>query len=649
MAGALDSKKIGVRIILGAVVGALGISMLLYLVPQGPGTGAEASSDTVAKIGDQTVSLAEVRQQLAEIQRRGNVPKMMEGLYARQILNQLVYTKEIEYEAARLGIKVTNEEIADRVKQYLPTAFNGDSPVGMNEYSNQVQQRFQMTVPVFENLVREGLLEEKFRRLVTDGISVSPAELQEQFRYQNEKVKLDYAFIKPEDLEAKINPDDAEIKAYYEKNKSRYMIPEKRVVEYGLVDLSKLRQTTQISDDELKLKYQQNIQDYQVPNRVHAQHILFMTVGKTDAEVDEIRKKAEDVLKQAKKGAKFDELAKKYSEDPGSKDKGGDLGWLVQGQTVPEFEKAAFSLNKGEISDLIKTQYGFHIIKVLDKETAHTKTFDEVKDTLRPNYLLNKVDQQASTIADQISADIRQSNKTTLDQLAQKYHLTIAETHPVGPGEPVLELGNGQDVKDEIFHLRQGDLSLPLRTDRGYVVLSIQQSLPAHQGTLDEVRDKVLTDLKQKKSGELAQTKAQELEKRAKAGEKFAAAAKALGLDPKSSDSFARNGSVANLGSGKQLAPAFSLKVGQVGPPLNLGSNWVVYQVAERQEANPADFEKHKKEITDSLLKEKRDLAFSAFQTSLNDRLKQEGKLKLYPEKMAAFGDFGNSKNFPIQ
>jgi len=640
MAGALDSKKIGVRIILGAVVGALGISMLLYLVPQGPGTGAEASSDTVAKIGDQTVSLAEVRQQLAEIQRRGNVPKMMEGLYARQILNQLVYTKEIEYEAARLGIKVTNEEIADRVKQYLPTAFNGDSPVGMNEYSNQVQQRFQMTVPVFENLVREGLLEEKFRRLVTDGISVSPAELQEQFRYQNEKVKLDYAFIKPEDLEAKINPDDAEIKAYYEKNKGRYVIPEKRVVEYGLVDLSKLRQTTQISDDELKLKYQQNIQDYQVPNRVHAQHILFMTVGKTDAEVDEIRKKAEDVLKQAKKGAKFDELAKKYSEDPGSKDKGGDLGWLVQGQTVPEFEKAAFSLQPGSISDLVKTQYGFHIIKVLEKETAHTKPFDEVKDSIRGPLLNNKVDEEENKIADQLSSAVRKSNLTPLADLVRDYHLAVSQTRPVAVTDPLLEFGNNsRDVNEAIFRLRQGEVSQPIRTDRGYVVLSLKQILPAHQGTLEEVRDKVVTALKQDKSVEMARSKADELSKRAKAGEKFDAAAKALGLDPKTSEDFSRAGNIAGVASGKQVSAAFNMKVGDISAPSAIGTSWLVYKLDAKTQANMADLDKQKKDLTDQVLNEKKSLAYEAFRTGLEERLKQEGKLRLMPEKLKTFGD----------
>jgi len=649
MAGVFEDQKTGKRVLFGVVIAFIALSMLLYLVPQGTNT-TEGSTDVLAKIGDQSVTMGEVRQQLDQIRRQNQIPKPLEGLYARNILNQLVFQKEVEFEAKRIGITVSDQDRADRIKMYVPAAFNGDTFAGMDTYTREVQTRFQLTVPVFEDLVKQGLVEEKLRKLITDGISASPVEIQQEFKSQNEKVKLDYALIKPEDLEGKIAPSDSEIKAYYDQNKAKFQIPEKRVIRYALLDLTQLRQSTVVTDDELNKVYRDNIQQFQVPNRVHVEHILLLTTGKTDAEVAEIRKKAEDILAQArKKGANFEDLAKKYSEDPGSKAKGGDVGWVLPGQMVPEFEKASFSLNKGDISDLIKTQYGFHIIKVLDKETAHTRTFDEVKDSLRPNYLLNKVDQQASTIADQISADIRQSNKTTLDQLAQKYHLTIAQTHPVGPGEPVLELGNGQDVKDEIFHLRQGDLSLPLRTDRGYVVLSLQQSLSAHQGALEEVRDKIVSEYKQQKSNELAKTKAEELEKRVKSGEKFAAAAKALGLDPKTSDPFARNGSVANLGSGKQLAPAFALKVGQVGPALNLGSNWAVYQVVERQDANPADFDKQKKEITDALLKQKRELAFSAFQTSLNDRLKQEGKLKLYPEKMSVFGDFGSSKNFPIQ
>src|SRR6266436_2287920 len=636
------SSQTGYRIILGAVIGLIALSMLLYLVPQGPTT-AEVSTDSVARVGDLTVTVAEVRKQLNEIEQRNQVPKQLEGFYAQQILKQLVFQKEIEYEAKRLGIRVSPDEIADRIRQFLPTAFNGDTPVGMDQYAAQVQSRFQMTVPVFEELIRQELLEEKFRKLVTDGISASPGDLQEEFRHRNEKVKLDYALIKPEELEAKVSPEESEIKSFYEKNKGKYQVPERRIVRYGLVDVNQIRQSVQISDDDLKVQYQQNIQQYQVPSRVHVEHILLMTVGKTDAEVEEIRKKAEEILKLAKKGGNFEDLAKKNSEDPGTKDKGGDLGWIVQGQTVAEFEKAAFSLPKGSISDLVKTQYGFHILKIIDKESAHTKPFDEVKDSIRTPRPLSEADKQAGDIADKLSQAIRQSNKVSIDDLAKQYHLTVSETRPVAATEPLVELGSSQDVKvsDSIFRLHQGDLSLPIHTDRGYLVFSIKQIFPAHQGSLDEVRDKVTADLKQEKSSIEARAKAGELAKRVKAGEKFDAAAKALGLEAKTSDEFARAGSISNVASGKQLSAAFQLKTGDVGPPLNLGANWLVYKVVEKQEPKPEDFDKQKKEITEAVLQNKRSLAFEAFRTALEDRLKKEGKLQMMPENLKGFGSVG--------
>jgi peptidyl-prolyl cis-trans isomerase D len=639
MAGA-DKSKLGYRILLGAVVMVLGGSMLLYLVPQTPGT-SEISTDTVAKVGDETVTLDDVRKQLNEIERQNQVPRQLESLYAQQILQQLVFQKEISYEAKKLGISVSNEETVDRIRLYLPTSFSGGNPIPMDQYAAQVQQRFQMSVATFEQLIRQSLLEEKFRKLVTDGISVGPTELQDEFRYKNEKVKLDYALIKPEELESKISPDDGEVKAYYEKNKSAYQVLEKRSVRYGLVDVNQIRQTIQIPDDQLKVQYQQNIQQYQVPNRVHVEHILLMTTNKTDAEVEEIKKRAEDILAQLKKGAKFEDLAKKYSEDPGSKDKGGDIGWIGQGQTVPEFEKTAFTLAPGQLSDLVRTQYGFHIIKVLEKETAHTKPFDEVKDSLRTPMVLSQADKQASDIADKLSAAIRSSNKASLDDLAKQYHLTVGETRLVSATDPLLELGNSQDVKDAIFRLRQGELSLPIRSDRGYVILALKDVQPAHQGSIEEVRDKVVSDLKRLKSAEQAKSKADELAKRVKAGEKFDAAAKALGLEPKTSDSIARDGSIPGAASGKQLAAAFNLNSGDVGAPLNLGQNWMVYRVAEKHEPNPADFEAQKRQLTEEALQAKRNLAFEAFRTSLDNRLKQEGRLKIMPEKLKGFGTFG--------
>src|SRR6201984_3003194 len=197
MAGA-DKSKLGYRILLGVVVLVLGGSMLLYLVPQSPVSG-EISTETVAKVGDESVSLQDVRQQLNQIEQRNPNMKPLESIYAQQILSQLVFQKEIEYEAKRLGITVSDQERADRIRQFVPTAFTGGTFVGMDRYSAEVQARFQMTVPAFEELIRQGLLEEKFRKLVTDGISVGPTELQDEFRYKNEKVKLDHAPLKPED------------------------------------------------------------------------------------------------------------------------------------------------------------------------------------------------------------------------------------------------------------------------------------------------------------------------------------------------------------------------------------------------------------------------------------------------------------------
>ena len=640
MAGASDKSKRGYRILLGAFVLVLGGSMLLYLVPQGT-TSGEVSTDTVAKIGDMSVTMQDIRLQLDQVERNNQVPKPLEGFYAQQILQQLVFTKEIEYEAKRLGITVSDTEVADRIRLYLPTAFNGSTPIGMDQYSAMVQQNFRLTVPAFEDLIRQGILEERFRKMVTDGISVGPDELQQEFRYKNEKVKLEYALIKPEDLEAKITPSDAEIKDAYEKNKAKYQVPERRSVRYGLLDVNQLRQSIQISDDMLKVQYQRNIQQYQVPNQVHVQHILFRTAGKTDAEVEEIKKRAEDVLQQARKGAKFDELAKKYSEDPGSKDKGGDLSWIRQGQTVPEFEKTAFSLAPGQISDLVKTEYGFHIIKVLEKQTAHTKPLDEVKESLRTPLILSEADRQASDMADQISLAIRKSSKASLDDLAKQYHLTLGETRPVSASDPLLELGNSQDVKDAIFRLRQGELSLPVKNDRGFVVLLLKEDFPAHQGSLEEVRDRVITELKKGKSFEMAKTRADELTKRVTAGEKFEAAAKALGLDPKTSDLFPRSGSISGAASGKQLTAAFNLRPGELGPALDLGQSWFVYIVAEKVDANPVDFEAQKKQLAEQALQTKRNMAFEAFSRALGDRLKEEGKLKVMPEKLKSFGSLG--------
>ncbi len=176
-------------------------------------------------------------------------------------------------------------------------------------------------------------------------------------------------------------------------------------------------------------------------------------MGKTDAEVAEIKKKAEDVLDKARHGGKFADFAKQYSEDT-TKDKGGDLDWIVRGQTVPEFEAAAFSLPKGAISDLVKTQYGFHIIEVIDRETARTQTLDEVKAAIQAQLQQQKAEQLGETLSAQIAEEIRRSGRVPIDELAKKFNLMTGEAKLVEANQPLPELGNSPAVLDNVFRLR---------------------------------------------------------------------------------------------------------------------------------------------------------------------------------------------------
>lgn len=628
---ALREKKIGVRIMLGVVVGILGIGMLLYLVPQG--TNDLNGSDTVAQVGDQAISVVDVQNQLSKSTRSSQIPAALFPAYTQQALDQLIDEKMLALEADRMGLRVSDEEHADLLKKLVPTAFTGDTFIGMDRYTAEVQARFQMSVPEFETEVKGALLQQKFQQLVTDGITASDDEVRDEFRRENEKIKLDYVSIKPDDLLSKVEVSDADLAAYFEKNKARYVVPERRTVDYAILDLSQLRQRSPVTDDDEKVYYQSHIDQYKLEDRAHVAHILFKTVGMTDAEAAEVKKKAEDVLSKAKHGGNFADLAKQYSEDT-TKDKGGDLGWIVRGQTVPEFEAVAFSLPKGSISDLVKTQYGFHIIQVIDRETARTQTLDEVKANIINQLQQEKAEQLGETISTQIADEIRRGGRVPIGDLAKKFNMTKGQAKLVEATQPLPELGNAPGLMDTIFHQRIGDVSAPIRTDLGYVIVSDKDIQPSHPAVLAEVHDRVVSDYRHEKAVDLAKSRAEELAKRAKSGENFAAAAKALGFEVKTSEPISRTGSLPDVGTAKQFIAAFSLPVGQTGDPISVGQNWTVYRVAQHDPVNNDDFEKQKAKIEEQVLQRKRQTAYDLFRTALKARLQQEGELRFNAENL---------------
>ena len=610
------------------------LSMVITLIPGlYSGSAGANSPDSVASVGGQDITVVEVQRQLNQVSHGQSIPPMLKGLYAKQILDQMVFQRALELEAQRLGIRVTPEEETERIKQIVPTAFAGDTWL-KDRYALEIQRRAGMSVEDFETFLRNQMLLDKFRAIVTDGISVTPVEIEQEFRRRNEKAQIEYAVVKPAELAATIHPTDAELNAYYQKNASRYQVPEKRSARYALLDLAKLRARTRVDDAALRAYYNSHIEEYKVQNRAHVEHILLKTIGKTDAEVAEIRAKAQDVLNKAKKGANFEDLAKKFSEDDATKPKGGDLGWIVEGQTVPEFQQTAFSLPKGSISDLVKTQYGFHIIKVLDRETAHIKPLEEVRDAILPILLDEKVRQDGNDISNQMAAAVRQSNRQPLEELAKKFNLALGEAPPATASDPIGELGSTPDLHQTLSQLRPGELSSPLQVPQGFVILTVKDIQPAHQGTLAEAHDRVLADYQQDQSAELARTKANELAKVAQAGTSFDKAAKSLGLAVKTSEPFSRTGTIPDLGSGRQVEAAFGMPVGQVSPAAQVGGNWLVYRVVGHQPVNPAEFTAQAEQIRQQSLQSKQSAAFDAFRTALQDRLKKEGKLVINADAM---------------
>ena len=638
----LQQRNRMVKIVLGVLLLLICLAMVITLVP-GPVGSFSNSPDVVANVAGQEITLMEVRRQLDQRTRDQTIPSILKGFYAQQILDQMIFERALELEATRLGLEVTQEEQIARIKQLFPMVFTGDTWIGKDRYALAVEQLAGMSVPEFEEAVRKSLLFEKFQELITAGVTVSPTEVEQEFRRRNEKVKIEYALAKPADLASTINPADAELEAFFNKNASRYQVPEKRSAQFALLDLGQLRQKTAISDEDLRAYYNAHLSDYKVQDRAHVEQILFKTLGKTDAEVAEIRKQAEDVLKKAKLGANFEDLARKYSEDAATKDKGGDLGWIVRGQTVPAFEQAAFSLPKGSVSDVVQTPYGLLIIKVLDRETAHTKPLEEVRAPILSTLLDDKVRALANKMDDEVAATVRQSTSQSLDQFAKALEstdllarqcLVMGVTPPATMTEPIGDLGNSPELHDALFRLRPGELSLPLRLDRGYAVLAVKQIEPAHPGKFAEVRDKVLADYRQETAAELAHSRADELVRRVRAGEDFAKAAKALGLEVKTSDSFARTGSVAALGPAKLVEAAFTAPINQVSDAVPIDANWVVYRVVAREEPNQDDLAKQRQGIEAQVLQQKRSATFDAFRAALEDRMKREGKLVVNQDAM---------------
>ncbi len=644
----LQNAGPALKIILGGMLLIICGGMIITLIPGGLGSSFGVGAPprgVIATVGDQEVTVPEVQRE-ARLMIRQQFPKggeqaaMLMPFFAGQAAEQLISEKALVAEARRMGLRVSDEELRDEL-QHGPLAsmlFPDGKFVGQEEYEN-FAQRADLTIPQFENLEKEYILIRKLRALVSGSAFVSEPEIRAEFDRRNTKVKFDYAVLTQADILKGLHPTEQELKAFYDRNKTTYnnSIPEKRQIKYAIVETAKPAATS-VTDQDLQAYYDRHRDEYRLPEQVKVTHILIKTpLPGPDGKVDErgaeaARKKAEDVLKQVKAGGDFAKLAGQYSDDPGSAKNGGELDWIGRGRTVPEFEKAAFSLPKGQTSDLVKSSYGFHIIRVEDKQDAHVKTLAEVKSEIEA-----KVKEEKATRATEVAANalLSQARTDGLDKAAAAKGAHVVSTGFFSRQDSLPGLESTPELMEAIFNEREKSPADVVQVPQGYVVFELVATKPPATPAFEEIRTRVESEFKNERAGFLLQQKTQELSDRAKAGHDLKKAAKELGATVKTSDLVLPDGQVPDVGSLSGAASSiFALKPGEISGPINTGTNGVVAQLLEKQAPTDQDFAAKKSEIRQTLLDGKQNELFSLFVSNLRKEMEKSNKLKVNQEEM---------------
>ena len=637
------------KIILGGMLLVICAAMVITLVPGGIGSSiglGGPGQGVVATVAGEPVTTLEVQREARQMLRQqfprgGEQAAMLLPYFAERAAQNLIGRKALVAEAERLGLRATDEEVRDELQhgRYAATFFPGGNFVGQQQYES-ILQNADLSVPVFEQNVKFDILLDKLRGLATGGVLVPEAEVRKEFEKQNTKVKFEYAVLRKDDLLKQIHPSDAELKAFYDRNKATYnnSIPEKRKVRYVVLETAKIMAEASVSPQDLQGYYDQHREDYRVPEQVSVSHILIKTPlpgpdGKVDPKgVEEARKKAEDVLKQLKAGGNFGELAKKYSEDPGSGKNGGSLGFIGRGRTVPEFEKTAFSLPKGATSDLVQSSYGFHIIRVDDKQAAHLKTLDEVKDQIEGSIREQKAAQAASN---QVNALLAQARGTGLDKAAAAKGLNLVNTDFVSRTDSLPGIGNSAQFMSAVFGQAEKSPPEQVALSQGYAVFEVTAIKPPATPTFEEIRSRVETEFQNERVAALLTQKTQELADRAKAEHDLKKAAKEAGATIKTSDLVQPDGQVPDIGSmGGSAAVAFTMKPGEISGPITNGNTGVVLSILDRQEPGPQDFAAKQDQLRDSLRQARQVEMFNLFVANLRTQMEKSGKIKINQQEL---------------
>lgn len=618
------------------------VMMVVTLVPGGIlGDTFNTDPNVIAKVGSHQITIQdatrEADQRLKRQFPRGGYPPQLRAYAVQQAVGSLVLQNAFLAEAERLGLTATDEELRYNLEhgQWAMALFPNGQYIGADGYRTFVQNQFNLSIPQFEELLKKELLMQKLRMAVEGGVTVSEADLKQAYNEANTKVKFDYAVISMADLEKNVKPSDAELKAYFEKNSAQFAnaVPEQRKVRYFVADPAKMPNAPKVTDADLQSYYKAHQEEFRVPESVTARHILIKANAQDPKSVDAAKAKAEDVLKQVKAGGNFAALAKKYSDDPGSKDKGGELGSVQKGQTVPEFEKAAFGAKKGEVVGPVKTTFGFHIIQVQDHTDAHLKTLAEVQSLIVPLIERQKSQAGMETLTRTLDSEAKQG----VDKAAAAHGLEVLTSGYLSREGALPGAGMSPSLMDSIFAAKVNDKPTTTVTPAGVVVAQVTEIKPAGPATFDSVKDQIAAFLKRQGAQMELAKKTQELSEKARAEHNLRAAAKAVGATFKSSELVNPDQQIADLGQVSRVPNILTMKPGEISGPVNAGDKGVVVAMVERKEPSEADYNLGKDGVKQELLSQKRSEAVDVYVSALRDRMEKSGKLKIYENRLKQF------------
>lgn len=608
------------HIFLWLVVGSL---VLTTFFVWGKGGFNGGSTDGVAVVNGETIPIERYQQLYqAYVARYSQMypdrftPDMADRLGLRQqVVNDLVQEALVVQRAKAEGFEVTDEELNAQI-QAIPV-FQQNGVFSVKLYQEFLRRRG-TTAAVFEAEIRRDLTRFKVESAVRAGVKVSDAEVEQTFAYRRERVRAAWAVVDVPAIMAKTAASGPEIEAYLKDNSSEFQRPERRRVQYVLMDTKDV--VRPIPEAEVEKYYRDHAAEFETPPQVQVAHVLVRVpeTGGSEAE-GRAKAKAEDLIRRARAGEDFAKLAKDTSEDPGTAGKGGEIGWITKGQVIPQFEDAAFALRKGDVTGApVRTQYGYHVIKALDVRAGGKKSVKEAAPQIRAKIITERIEKESMTKARQA----RPALQAAKDFAAEARKLGLEPRESILSRSTVKGLDRAETLQDAAFGVAIGGVPEPMKTPAGVVILKVTEQVPAGVPPLADIRDEVANAVKRKKADAVAVELAKRLAAQAGSGD-LVARAKKDGLQAGDTPLFSRVQPTDRLPTEAVLA-AFRMRVGTISEPVRTPQGYYVVKTLERVAPDPSELVREREQTSLELRETKRNQTWEGWLLAAREKAKIE-------------------------